>query len=35
VIAGTLYQIAMRDEMMPRLSKDAMPPLPGDRGGQQ
>jgi hypothetical protein len=35
VIAGTLYQIAMRDEMMPRLGNDAMPPLPGGRGGQQ
>ena len=34
VIAGTLYQVAMRDEMMPRLAKDAMPPLPGGRGGQ-
>jgi hypothetical protein len=33
VIAGTLYQIAMRDAMMPRFSKDKMPALPAGRGG--
>jgi hypothetical protein len=31
VIAGALYQIAMRDEMMPRFSKDKMPALPAGR----
>jgi hypothetical protein len=34
VIAATLYQIAMRDEMMPRFPADKMPPLPAGRGGQ-
>ena len=33
VIAATLYQIAMRDDMMPRFPKDKMPPLPLGRGG--
>ena len=28
IIAGALYQLAMRDEMLPRFPKDAMPPLP-------
>jgi len=28
VIAATLYQLAMRDEMLPRLPASAMPPLP-------
>jgi len=33
VIAATLYQIAMRDQMMPRFGNDQMPPLPAGRGG--
>jgi Zn-dependent M28 family amino/carboxypeptidase len=33
VIAATLYQLAMRDGMVPRLSADKMPPLPGRSGG--
>lgn len=33
VIAATLYQIAMRDEMVPRFSKDKMPAPPAGRGG--
>jgi Zn-dependent M28 family amino/carboxypeptidase len=32
-IAAVLYQLAMRDEMVPRFSKDKMPPLPQGRGG--
>ena len=27
-IAATLYQLAMRDEMLPRLPAAKMPPLP-------
>ena len=33
VIAGVLYQLAMRDEMIPRFATDTMPPLPAGRGG--
>ena len=33
VTAAVVYHIAMRDEMMPRFSKDQMPPLPAGRGG--
>ena len=33
VIAAALYQIAMRDEMVPRFAPDKMPPLPPPRGG--
>jgi Zn-dependent M28 family amino/carboxypeptidase len=33
VIAGVLYQLAMRDEMVPRFATDKMPPLPQGRGG--
>jgi Zn-dependent M28 family amino/carboxypeptidase len=33
VIASVLYQLAMREEMMPRFSKDKMPALPAGRGG--
>ena len=33
VIAGVLYQLAMRDEMVPRFTKDKMPALPQGRGG--
>jgi hypothetical protein len=33
VIAATLYQLAMRDDMVPRFSRDKMPPLPAGRGG--
>jgi Zn-dependent M28 family amino/carboxypeptidase len=33
VIAATLYQLAMRDDMVPRFGKDKMPPLPPGRGG--
>jgi carboxypeptidase Q len=32
VIAGALYQLAMRDEMLPRFTKEAMPPLPPPPG---
>jgi len=28
VIAAAVYHLAMRDEMLPRLPKDKMPPLP-------
>jgi carboxypeptidase Q len=28
VIAAAVYQLAMRDELMPRFAKEAMPPLP-------
>lgn len=28
VIASAVYQLAMRDEMLPRFTKEAMPPLP-------
>ena len=33
VVAGTLYQLAMRDEMIPRFAPDKMPPPPPARGG--
>jgi hypothetical protein len=33
VIAGVLYELAMRDQMVPRFTKDKMPPLPAGRGG--
>jgi carboxypeptidase Q len=33
VIAAVLYNLAMRDEMVPRLPADKMPPLPPGRGG--
>ncbi len=35
VIAGTLYQLAMRDEMLPRFSASEMPPPPPQRSGAQ
>ena len=28
VIAAAVYHLAMRDQMLPRLAKDKMPPLP-------
>src|SRR5204863_536639 len=28
VIAAAVYQLAMRDEMLPRFTKEALPPLP-------
>ena len=28
VIAAAVYHLAMRDQMLPRLPKDKMPPLP-------
>jgi hypothetical protein len=31
-IAGAVYVLAMRDEMLPRFSKEQMPPLPPARG---
>ncbi len=34
VIAATLYQLAMRDEMMPRLPASEMPPPPKPATGQ-
>ena len=33
VIAAVLYELAMRDEMVPRFAADKMPPLPAGRGG--
>jgi hypothetical protein len=33
VVAGTLYQLAMRDEPLPRFAADRMPPPPPQRGG--
>ncbi len=33
ITASVIYHIAMRDEMMPRFTKDTMPPMPGGRGG--
>jgi carboxypeptidase Q len=33
VVAATLYQLAMRDEMIPRFAADKMPPPPAPRGG--
>jgi carboxypeptidase Q len=35
VIAAVLYELAMRDEMVPRFAADKMPPLPQGRGGGQ
>ena len=32
-IAGTLYQLAVRDEMLPRFAASEMPPLPSRGGG--
>ena len=32
-IAAALYQLAMRDEMVPRFAPDKMPPMPQSRGG--
>jgi Zn-dependent M28 family amino/carboxypeptidase len=34
VIASVLYHLAMRDPMLPRFSKDQMPPLPQRSGSQ-
>jgi len=31
-VAAALYQLAMRDEMLPRFSKETMPPLPPKEG---
>ena len=33
VVAATLYQLAMRDEPLPRFAPDKMPPPPAPRGG--
>jgi carboxypeptidase Q len=33
VVAGTLYQLAMRDQPLPRFTSDKMPPKPAPRGG--
>ena len=33
VIAAVLYELAMRDAMVPRFTADKMPPLPQGRGG--
>ena len=33
VIAAVLYQLAMRDDMVPRFSTTTMPALPAGRGG--
>ncbi|HWK12415.1 MAG TPA: hypothetical protein VNR64_20300, partial [Vicinamibacterales bacterium] len=32
VIAAALYQLAMRDQMLPRFSTTEMPPAPSPRG---
>lgn len=32
VVAAALYQLAMRDELLPRFSKETMPPLPPKEG---
>ncbi|MEX2272818.1 MAG: M20/M25/M40 family metallo-hydrolase [Vicinamibacterales bacterium] len=32
-IAGAVYHVAMRDEMLPRFSKETLPAAPGGRGG--
>jgi carboxypeptidase Q len=34
VIASAVYHLAMRDELLPRLTRDKMPPLPPRRGEQ-
>jgi hypothetical protein len=34
IVASTIYQLAMRDEMVPRFAPSEMPPLPPPRGGQ-
>jgi carboxypeptidase Q len=33
ITASLIYHMAMRDEIMPRFSKEQMPPRPGGRGG--
>jgi hypothetical protein len=33
VVAGTLYQLAMREQPLPRFPADKMPPKPAPRGG--
>ena len=33
VVAGTLYQLAMREQPLPRFAADKMPPKPAARGG--
>ena len=33
VVAGTLYQLAMREQTLPRFTADKMPPRPAPRGG--
>jgi Zn-dependent M28 family amino/carboxypeptidase len=33
ITASIIYHIAMRDELMPRFSKEQMPPKPAGRGG--
>ena len=33
-IAAAVYHIAMRDEMLPRFTKETLPPPPAGRGGQ-
>ena len=35
VVAATLYQLAMRDQPLPRFAPDKMPPPPAPRGGGQ
>jgi carboxypeptidase Q len=35
VVAGTLYQLAMREQPLPRFTADKMPPKPAPRGGGQ
>ncbi len=32
-VASAVYHIAMRDQMLPRFTKETMPPVPGGRGG--
>ena len=32
-IASAIYHVAMREQMLPRFTKETMPPVPGGRGG--
>ena len=34
-IAAAVYQLAMRDELLPRFTKETMPPIPPPRQGEQ
>jgi hypothetical protein len=34
ITASLVYHIAMRDQIMPRFTKETMPPRPAGRGGR-